>query len=444
MASGNEPVCKVCYNELDITDRSFQACECGFQVCMFCWHKLRETGKGRCPGCRTEYGDAPIRTDEIPPEVLERERVAMKRAQKSKRGAVRDGLTAKEQTELATAINISRQQREDLLRRAGHLGAATAADAAVPSALGDAAMASGPPTVASVAAAASRARPKSPSPHPGQSDALKLLETMAPADREGLRDARVIQRNLVYVTGLAPQYAVEEVLAKADFFGQYGDVLKVVVNRSNLAASGGRPPSASAYITFGSKEQAETAVRSVSGHRLDGRVLKASFGTNKYCAALLRGTPCMNPECMYLHTLGSDHDSFSKEQMANPRFLELTTPARSGAAAVASGHVATTVTAMAGGGVRRVPVTVGADNGTGDATGAHGQAAAGGARSARSLGPGGGAAAGGRIGLRPLGRRSASHRGPSQAPPPHPAGLSQCHVQDPGGRLPGAPRALAP
>lgn len=32
MASGNEPVCKVCYNELDVTDRSFQACECGFQV----------------------------------------------------------------------------------------------------------------------------------------------------------------------------------------------------------------------------------------------------------------------------------------------------------------------------------------------------------------------------------------------------------------------------
>ena len=26
---------------------------------MFCWKKIRETGSGNCPACRTPYGDAP-------------------------------------------------------------------------------------------------------------------------------------------------------------------------------------------------------------------------------------------------------------------------------------------------------------------------------------------------------------------------------------------------
>jgi len=30
--AAEDQVCKVCYNDLDVTDRSFQACECGFQV----------------------------------------------------------------------------------------------------------------------------------------------------------------------------------------------------------------------------------------------------------------------------------------------------------------------------------------------------------------------------------------------------------------------------
>ena len=84
----------------------------------------------------------------------------------------------------------------------------------------------------------------------------------------------MIQRTLVYVIGLAPQYARPEVLSKREFFGQYGRVVKVVVNRTNLAASNGRPPSASAYITFSTENEAICAVQSVSGFRLDGRTVK--------------------------------------------------------------------------------------------------------------------------------------------------------------------------
>jgi hypothetical protein len=45
-------------------------------------------------------------------------------------------------------------------------------------------------------------------------------------------------------------------------------------------------------------------------------IYRASFGTTKYCSFFLRNLPCTNPECMYLHELGGDRDSFTKEDMA--------------------------------------------------------------------------------------------------------------------------------
>lgn len=44
-------------------------------------------------------------------------------------------------------------------------------------------------------------------------------------------------------------------------------------------------------------------------------LLSASFGTTKYCNYFLRSLPCNNPECLYLHELGEEEDSFTKEEM---------------------------------------------------------------------------------------------------------------------------------
>ena len=31
----------------------------GYQVCMWCWHRIRESETGLCPACRTPYGEDP-------------------------------------------------------------------------------------------------------------------------------------------------------------------------------------------------------------------------------------------------------------------------------------------------------------------------------------------------------------------------------------------------
>eukprot|EP01018_Ginkgo_biloba_P026299 Gb_06236 [translate_table: standard] len=46
--------CPICTEEMDSTDSSFLPCECGFRLCLFCYHTIL-TQDGRCPHCRKSY-----------------------------------------------------------------------------------------------------------------------------------------------------------------------------------------------------------------------------------------------------------------------------------------------------------------------------------------------------------------------------------------------------
>ena len=130
-------------------------------------------------------------------------------------------------------------------------------------------------------------------------------------DRRHLHNYRVIQRNLVYVIGVPATLANEELLRKAEYFGQYGKIGKVVIHKNHTPSHA----SVSAYVTFVYKEDAKASIQSLDGFYLDGHVLRASFGTTKYCNNFIRGVPCNNPDCVYLHDLGDDDDRFTKEEI---------------------------------------------------------------------------------------------------------------------------------
>jgi hypothetical protein len=49
--------------------------------------------------------------------------------------------------------------------------------------------------------------------------------------RKQLANVRVVQKNLVYVLGLPQKLAIEDLLRSNDYFGQYGRITKVVINR---------------------------------------------------------------------------------------------------------------------------------------------------------------------------------------------------------------------
>ncbi|KUF94421.1 hypothetical protein AM588_10004708 [Phytophthora nicotianae] len=49
--------CPLCMEELDITDQTFNACPCGYQVCLWCWHQIKNEYNGLCPACRQPYAE---------------------------------------------------------------------------------------------------------------------------------------------------------------------------------------------------------------------------------------------------------------------------------------------------------------------------------------------------------------------------------------------------
>lgn len=64
-------------------------------------------------------------------------------------------------------------------------------------------------------------------------------------------------------------------------------------------------PSASAYVTYQRAEDALRAIQAVNNIHVDGRTLKASLGTTKYCSHFMKNQQCPKPDCMYLHELGT-------------------------------------------------------------------------------------------------------------------------------------------
>ena len=141
------------------------------------------------------------------------------------------------------------------------------------------------------------------------------------ASRKHLAGMRVVQKNLVYVIGLHPRIPLEdlhETLRGNDYFGQYGPVRKVVISRRGANGTDG----IGVYVTYYKKDDAAKCIQAIDGVANDGFVLKANYGTTKYCSAYLRNQPCPNPHCMYLHDPGDESESFSRQDLSTYNFKQ--------------------------------------------------------------------------------------------------------------------------
>uniref|UniRef100_A0A4W4H487 CCR4-NOT transcription complex subunit 4 n=1 Tax=Electrophorus electricus TaxID=8005 RepID=A0A4W4H487_ELEEL len=215
--------CPLCMEPLEIDDVNFFPCTCGYQICRFCWHRIRTDENGLCPACRKPYPEDPAVYKPLSQEEIQR-------------------------------IKSEKKQKQNERKQ-------------------------------------------------------KVTE-----NRKHLASVRVVQRNLVFVVGLSQRLADPEVLKRPEYFGKFGKIHKVVINNSTSYA-GSQGPSASAYVTYIRSEDALRAIQCVNNVVVDGRTLKASLGTTKYCSYFLKSMQCPKPDCMYLHELGDEAASFTKEEM---------------------------------------------------------------------------------------------------------------------------------
>lgn len=154
-------------------------------------------------------------------------------------------------------------------------------------------------------------------------------------NRKHLANMRVVQKNLVYVVGMDPKLAREELiptLRSQEYFGQYGRISKILISKRTTASKlimGTQESAIGVYVTYLRKEDAARAIIAIDGSKgPDGRTIRASYGTTKYCTTYLRNLPCTNPICTYLHEPGEEADSFTKEDLTTLRHAAKDTESR--------------------------------------------------------------------------------------------------------------------
>lgn len=234
---------------MDISDKNFKPCPCGYQICQFCYNNIRQNPElnGRCPGCRRLYDDESVEYKTLTHEEYKLQQFKKERRERDKK------------------------QKE------------------------------------------------------------KERKELEIASKKHLAGLRVVQKNLVYVTGLSPPCPPEDlhsVLRSDRYFGQYGKISKIVVNRKTPVGSA--PPQIQhtnqgivVYVTFAKKEDALKCINELDGSLCDGRVLRAAHGTTKYCLSYLRGHQCPNPNCMFLHEPGEEADSYTRKDLSTQQGIKM-------------------------------------------------------------------------------------------------------------------------
>ena len=141
-------------------------------------------------------------------------------------------------------------------------------------------------------------------------------------EMEELADARIITKNLVYIIGLSDSIANKEKLNKYEYLGQYGSIVKIVVNK-NKAYNQNSPhgPSYSAYVTFSKPSEASLAILSLDDKMIDNHLIRASFGTTKYCSYFLKGIECNNKECLFLHKWADENDIIKRGDLTSNKII---------------------------------------------------------------------------------------------------------------------------
>ncbi|ABN68513.2 transcriptional repressor general negative regulator of transcription subunit 4 [Scheffersomyces stipitis CBS 6054] len=248
ISDNEEEYCPLCVEEMDISDKNFKPCPCGYQICQFCYNNIKQNPElnGRCPGCRRLYDDESVEYKTISAEEYRLQQLKKEKREREKKQREKE----KKETEMA--------------------------------------------------------------------------------NKKHLAGLRVVQKNLVYVTGLNPPCNPEDlhsVLRSDKYFGQYGKISKIVINTKTPTASGShhhhQNPGLVVYVTFAKKEDALKCINELDGSLCDGRVLRAAHGTTKYCSSYLRGHPCPNPNCMFLHEPGEEADSYTRKDLSTQQGIKM-------------------------------------------------------------------------------------------------------------------------
>ena len=122
------PECPLCLDPLELDDVNFYPCTCGYQICRFCWHRIRTDENGLCPQCRKPYSEDPVRFKPLSNEEVLKMKKDRDRRAKEKKGNAIDGRKHLAnlrvvQPNLLFVVGLTQRMADaDTLKRPEHFG----------------------------------------------------------------------------------------------------------------------------------------------------------------------------------------------------------------------------------------------------------------------------------------------------------------------------------
>ena len=128
-----------------------------------------------------------------------------------------------------------------------------------------------------------------------------------------MKNVRVVKKNLVYIVGLHADHANFKTLNQPEALAKYGEILKLVLNNDKpFNRESSEQQIFSAYVTYSDEIAASFAITALTGFEYKNVQLKANFGMTKYCSYFMKGSDCLNNDCLFLHHVAEPEDTYSK------------------------------------------------------------------------------------------------------------------------------------
>eukprot|EP01083_Nonionella_stella_P196310 722474_1 len=131
---------------------------------------------------------------------------------------------------------------------------------------------------------------------------------------EELINIKIRKRNVCYVVGLPIHVATETKLRTQEWFGQFGNIATIAINRNSKSIQANSIP---AHITYDNDISALNAINFCNKFIFDdGRKLKATFGTQHYCRWFIAANKkCTNVFCGFRHSWCKPSDIIAQKDI---------------------------------------------------------------------------------------------------------------------------------
>ena len=124
---------------------------------------------------------------------------------------------------------------------------------------------------------------------------------------EFLRQLRILKKILIHIHGIPKGLANKDLLESEKYLGQYGTINKLIV--SYKISQDTNKKAFSAYVTYSNELEAAIAILCIDSLLIQGKIIRAFFGTTKYCNYFLNNDECPNfYRCIFSHQYIDSND----------------------------------------------------------------------------------------------------------------------------------------